>query len=48
MGNNQIKRCAKGLHQYKVQILTDLGGIKYKVFTCVFCMKQIKKLIKNE
>ena len=48
MSNNQVKRCAKGLHQYREKILTDFGGNKFEVLTCVFCSKQIRKPIENE
>jgi ribosomal protein S17E len=47
MGNNQTKRCAKGLHQYREKILTDFGGNKYKVLTCIYCPKQLKKPIEK-
>jgi len=44
MGNNQLKKCAKGLHLYKEKILTDFGKNQYVVLTCCICNKQTTKL----
>lgn len=44
MKNNQLKRCAKGLHEYREKTLTDLGKNQHVALTCRICNKQITRV----